>query len=96
MRNEYDFSEGKRGPVIPLEPDQVRLTLYLDADIINYFKEHVHKAGGGSYQSLINNALHEYIEQQKESLEATLRRVIREELPVVSTPVHQVSACANP
>jgi len=78
MRNEYDFSEGKRGPVIPLEPDQVRLTLYLDADIINYFKEHVH------------------IEQQKESLEATLRRVIREELPVVSTPVHQVSACANP
>jgi uncharacterized protein (DUF4415 family) len=63
MRNEYDFSEGKRGPVIPLEPDQVRLTLCLDADLINYFKEHVHKAGGGNYQTLINNALHEYIEQ---------------------------------
>ncbi len=93
MRNEYDFSEGKRGPVIPVAPDQVRLTLYLDADIINYFKENIHKAGGGNYQTLINNALHEYIEQQKESLaqllETTMRRVIREELPVVKTPVHQ-------
>jgi hypothetical protein len=52
MRNEYDFSDGKRGPVIPLEPDQVRLTLYLDADIINYFKEHVHKVGGGQLPNL--------------------------------------------
>jgi hypothetical protein len=95
MRNAYDFSEGKRGPVIPPDPNQVRLTLCLDADIINYFKEQVHKAEGGNYQTLINNALHEYIEQQKESLaqllETTRQSVIREELPVVSTPVHQLS-----
>jgi hypothetical protein len=95
MRNEYDFSEGKRGPVIPLDPSQVRLTLCLDVDVIDYFKERVHKVGGGNYQILINNALHEYIEQQSKSLEQvlelTLRRVIREELPTVSTPVHQLS-----
>jgi len=95
MRNEYDFSEGKRGAVIPLNPNQERLTICLDADIINYFKENVHKAGGGNYQTLINNALHEYIEQQKESLaqllEVTLRRVIREELPLESKPDHQFS-----
>jgi hypothetical protein len=90
MRNEYDFSKGKRGPVIPPDPNQVRLTLCLDANIIDYFKEQVHKTEGGNYQTLINNALHQYIEQQKESLaqllEATVRRVIREELPTVNTP----------
>jgi len=95
MRNEYDFSEGKRGPVIPPDPNQVRLTLCLDSDVINYFKEIVHKSGGGNYQLLINNALHEYIEQQNESLEQlleiTVRRVIREELPAVSSPVRQLS-----
>ena len=95
MRNKYDFSKGKRGPVIPPDPNQVRLSLCLDADIIKYFKEIVHKSGGGNYQSLINNALHEYIEQQGESLEQllaiTLRRVIREELPGGSMQVHQLS-----
>ncbi|MCK5718113.1 MAG: hypothetical protein KAH77_11540, partial [Thiomargarita sp.] len=92
-RKEYDFSKGKRGAVIPLTPNQERLSICLDIDIINYFKENVHNSGGGNYQILINNALHEYIEQQKESLvqllEVTLRRVIREEFPLESMPVHQ-------
>ena len=94
MKKEYDFSEGKRGRVIPLEPNQVRLTISLNINIIDYFKETVHKAGGGNYETLINNALHEYIEQKQESLEhlleTTMRRVIREE--IVTTPVHQVSS----
>ena len=94
MKNEYDFSEGKRGRVIPLDPNQLRLTISLDIDIINYFKKNVHKAGGGNYETLINNALHEYIEQQQESLEhlleTTMRRVIREE--IVTSPVHQLSS----
>jgi len=50
--------------------------------------------GGGNYETLINNALHEYIEQQQESLEhlleTTMRRVIREE--IVTSPVHQLSS----
>jgi len=95
MRNKYDFSKGKRGPIIPPAPNHVRLSLCLDTDVIDYFKEIVHKSGGGNYQSLINNALHEYIEQQGESLEQllaiTLRRVIREELPGVSMQVNQLS-----
>jgi hypothetical protein len=36
--------------------------------------------GGGNYQSLINEALKAHIKQQGESLETTLRRVIREEI----------------
>ena len=61
-------------------PNKVRITIRLDADIIKWFKDEVGQAGGGSYQALINMVLREYIENQKESLEETLRRVIREEL----------------
>ncbi|MEH1985776.1 MULTISPECIES: hypothetical protein [unclassified Nostoc] len=37
-------------------------------------------AGGGNYQTLINDALRKYIQQCREPLEDTLRRVLREEL----------------
>ena len=80
MKKEYDFSKGKRGPIIPLMPNKIRITIRLDNDIINWFKNKVHKAGGGNYQSLINEALHKYIEAENESIEDVLRRIIREEL----------------
>ena len=84
MRDEYDFSKGKRGAVIPPDPNKVRITIRLDADIISYFKEQVHKAGGGNYQTMINNALKEYLGKRQLPLnENTLRRVIREELQAV-------------
>ena len=84
MRNEYDFSKGKRGPVIDPDPNKVRITIRLDADIVKYFKDQVHKAGGGNYQTMINNALREYIEEIRSPLnEKILRQVIREELKVV-------------
>lgn len=80
MRREYDFSKGKRGAVIAPDPNKVRITIRLDEDIIDWFREQVNAAGGGNYQSLINKALREYIENRTEALEKTLRRVIREEL----------------
>jgi hypothetical protein len=40
----------------------------------------VDAAGGGNYQSLMNQALRDFIQRSKEPLESTLRRVIREEL----------------
>src|ERR1051325_2416588 len=80
MRKEYDFSKGKRGPVVAPDPGKVRITIRLDADVIDWFREQVTAAGGGNYQSLINKALREYIQNRTESLEKTLRRVIREEL----------------
>ncbi len=36
--------------------------------------------GGGNYQTLINNALRDYVRQKKVPLEEILRRVVREEL----------------
>lgn len=61
-------------------PNKVRITIRLDADTVQWFKEQVRQAGGGSYQNLINNALRDYIERQKEPLEDILRQVLREEL----------------
>ncbi len=81
MKKEYDFSKGKRGPVIQPDLNKVRITIRLDADIVEYFKEQVHKAGGGNYQTMINEALRQYLAKRQEPMnEETLRRVIREEL----------------
>ena len=79
-----DFSKGKRGAVIKPDPNKVRITIRLDGNIIDHFKELVHSAGGGNYQTLINNALRDYINAHDKSLEDALRKVIREELKQVS------------
>jgi len=78
-----DFSKGKRGAVVTPDPNKVRITIRLDADIIEHFKKIVLEAGGGNYQTLINNALREHIQAQDKGLEKALRKVIREELKKV-------------
>lgn len=75
-----DFSKGKRGSIVTPDPNKVRITIRLDADVINHFKKIVNEAGGGNYQTLINNALRDHIKEQNKSLEMTLRKVIRDEL----------------
>lgn len=80
MKDEYDFSHGKRGPILSTPAGKTRITIRLDTDVLEWFRVTVDRAGGGNYQTLINQALREYIEKQKEPLEATLRRVVREEL----------------
>ena len=75
-----DFSKGKRGAIVKADPNKTRITIRLDGDIIEYFKNQVHSAGGGNYQTLINNALRHFIQSETEPLEDILRRVIREEL----------------
>jgi uncharacterized protein (DUF4415 family) len=59
----FDFSSGKRGPVVAPDPDKVRITIRLDADVLEWFREQVNAAGGGDYQALINKALREYIDR---------------------------------
>ena len=80
MKREYNFRGARRGPVIPVPKSKTRITIRLDDDILDWFREQVDRAGGGNYQSLINDALRQHIRRAREPLEATLRRVIREEL----------------
>jgi uncharacterized protein (DUF4415 family) len=80
MRKQYDFTKAKRGPVVPVAKGKTRITIRIDDDVLGWFKKQVHAAGGGSYQTLLNAALRDYIAQRHEPLEETLRRVLREEL----------------
>ncbi len=78
MKDEYDFSQAKRGAIEPAPAGKTRITIRLDDDIIDWFRQQAEQADGGNYQTAINQALREHIERQ--SLEALLRRVVREEL----------------
>ena len=84
MNKEYDFKNGKRGPVIKISKGKTRITIRIDDDILEWFRQQVHAAGGGNYQTLINMALRAYMDSKRESLEDTLRHVIREELATYS------------
>jgi len=80
MKKQYDFSKGKRGAVVAPARGKSRITIRLDDEILNWFRREVNNAGGGNYQTLINDALREYIKKQPESLEKIVRRVVREEV----------------
>ena len=79
-----DFSKGQRGPVIQSDSGKVRITIRLDSEIVDYFKNQVIEAGGGNYQSLINDALRKHIQSGGQELEKRLRKIIREELKKAS------------
>ena len=80
MRKEYDFSKGRRGAVVPVPPGKTRITIRLDDDILDWFRERVDAAGGGNYQTLINQALRSVMESPRESVERAVRRAVREEI----------------
>lgn len=81
MKKHYDFSKGKRGAVILTPPGKTRITIRIDDDVLDWFREQVHAAGGGNYQTMMNQALREFTESKSEGLEETLRRVLEEVLP---------------
>jgi uncharacterized protein (DUF4415 family) len=78
MKREYDFSKGKRGPVLPPEPGKTRITIRLDNEILDHFRKRVHDMGGGNYQTLINEALREHIRGAR--LEKIVRQAVRQEV----------------
>jgi uncharacterized protein (DUF4415 family) len=75
-----DFTKGKRGAVVRVPKGKSRITIRIDDDVLEWFREQVNAAGGGNYQTMMNTALREHIAHQTVPLEKTLRRVIREEL----------------
>jgi len=73
MKKEYDFSKGKRGAILRVPPEKTRVTIRLDKDILDWLRQQVDDACGGSYQTLINEALRSFMSQKQESL-ASRRR----------------------
>ena len=83
-KKEYNFENAKQGTVEPIPTGKTRITIRIDNDILVWFREQVHAAGGGNYQTLINEALREYVNNREGLLEDTLRKVIREELQTLA------------
>jgi len=73
MKKQYEFSNGVRGAVVQSDSDKVRITIRLDEEVIDWFRNHGNSAGDGNYQTLINKALREYIGRCPEPLEKTNR-----------------------
>jgi len=84
MKDEYDFSKAKRGAVLPSAPGKTRITIRIDDDVLDWFRQQADAQGGGNYQTMLNAALRELMSSKKEPLEDVLRRVLREELSKAS------------
>jgi hypothetical protein len=80
MRKEYDLSTGRRGPLVPVAKGKTRITIRLDDEVLDWFRARVETAGGGNYQTLINDTLRQIIGSEREPLETVVRRVVRDEL----------------
>jgi hypothetical protein len=80
MRKEYDFTGARRGAIVPSPKGKTRITIRIDDDLLAWFRAQVDTAGGGNYQTLINDSLRSIVEQSREPLEKVVRRIVREEL----------------
>lgn len=73
MKMDYDFRQGKRGAVVPSGRGKTRITIRIDDDILQWFRDRVHQAGGGSYQTSINDALRAFISEQEHGTRKPVR-----------------------
>ena len=70
MRKEYDFSKGWRSEYWKRTPQRgqlarhtkERITIFIDLDILDFFRVRAAKRGQPAYQTQINQALREYME----------------------------------
>jgi uncharacterized protein (DUF4415 family) len=81
MLEEYDFRKGKRGAVIP-HKGKTRITIFIDSDILEWFRDEAEREGRG-YQTAINQALRNYIKQDRRPIQEIVREVVRKELRVL-------------
>jgi uncharacterized protein (DUF4415 family) len=75
---DIDFSRAKRGAVVKPTPGKTKISIRLDNAVIEHFRNLVDDAGGGNYQTLINDALLHHI--RRLSTLDVVRQVVREEL----------------
>jgi uncharacterized protein (DUF4415 family) len=84
MKANYDFSKGKRGRIAPVQPEpqgKTRITIRIDDDLLDYFLKEADKSGGAvGYQTLLNDALRQFMEGKAPKIEDALRRILREEM----------------
>jgi uncharacterized protein (DUF4415 family) len=79
MKDEYDFSKGKREAIFPTK-GKTRITIYIDDSTLEAFRSRAEEAGTG-YQTMMNDALKEYLSKTVEPpvTESALRQILKEE-----------------
>lgn len=99
MKKIYDFSKGRRGALVPIPPGKTRITIRLDNEVLEWFRSQVEARGGGSYQTMINRVLRDFIEKGHENLEDLIKRALRETLMlngiVLETTTFQKATALN-
>jgi uncharacterized protein (DUF4415 family) len=77
LRKDYDFSNGKRGAVVP-STGKTRITIMPDDDLIAHFRE-VAEAEGTGYQTLINATLRAAVaaSNERSTLTMTASNLVR-------------------
>jgi plasmid stability protein len=83
MKDSYDFSNAKHGPVIESK-GKTRITMWVDDDVLAAFRARAAQQGKG-YQTLMNDALRSHSREEAapvtmEVLRTILREIIHEEL----------------
>jgi uncharacterized protein (DUF4415 family) len=65
MKSEYDFSKAKRGAIVAVPKKKQKIAIRLDRDVLDWFRDEVDRAGGGSYQDGINDVLRQHVKHSK-------------------------------
>ena len=74
---DIDFSHARRGALVKPEPGKTKISIRLTNAVPEYFRNQVDKAGGGNYQTVIDDALLEHIHRR--SALGVVRKVLRDE-----------------
>jgi hypothetical protein len=91
MKDEYDFSKGKRGAVVP-QKGKTRISIFIDNSVLDEFRARAQKSGTG-YQTMMNDALRRFLSESAQPVtEQTLRQVLRQEMPAYLAAPKQRSA----
>jgi hypothetical protein len=80
MRAEYDFSKAERKALIP-NSGKTRISIFIDNAVLDAFRAKAEAAGIG-YQTMMNDALKQFISDTSRPItETSLRKILKEILP---------------
>ncbi len=79
MRAEYVFLRGQRRAAIP-QKGKTRISIFIDNAVLDAFRARAEKAGMG-YQTMMNDALRQYLSEAQQPVTETILRHVREEIP---------------
>ena len=74
MAQEIDFTNARRGPALPPPAGKTRITIYIDDDILDAFRDRAEAQGRG-YQTAMNEALRQSLNLGATQHEALLARL---------------------